>query len=71
MMVHSLSEITLTTTELPDNPDNNIPQGVEPNIENNNPFFLTNQDDGKYSFLLDPEAGQLDPGRNYVYHHLD
>ena len=56
----------LTTTELPDNPDNNIPQGVEPNIENNNPFFLTNQDDGKYSFLLDPEAGQLDPGRNYV-----
>lgn len=60
-------EITsLTATELPDDPNNNVPLGIEPNIENSNPFFLTNSDAGKYSFLFDEEAGQLDKGRNYI-----
>ncbi len=57
---------TLTNTELPDDPDNNTPQGVEPNIENSNPFFLTNSDLGRYSFLLDLERNQLDFGATYI-----
>ena len=62
-----VSQLTeLTTTELPDNPNNNIPPGIEPNIENSNPFFLTNNDEGKYSFLFDEEEGQLDFGRSYI-----
>lgn len=62
-----VSQLTeLTTTELPDNPNNNVPPGLEPNIENSNPFFLTNNDEGKYSFLFDENAGQLDRGRNYI-----
>ena len=56
----------LTTTELPDDPDNNISPGIEPNIENSNPFFLSNEDEGQYSFLFDEAEGQLDPGRNYI-----
>ena len=61
------SELTpLTTTELPNDPDNKIPAGIEPNTQNSNPFFLTNNDEGKYSFLFDEDAGQLDRGRNYI-----
>ena len=56
----------LTTTELPDKPDNNIPPGIEPNTENSNPFFLINQDEGRYSFLFDEDIGQLDRGRSYL-----
>ncbi len=56
----------LTFTELPDDPSNNVPQGVRPNTENSNPFFLTNSDEGKYSFLLDAKRGQLDKGRTYI-----
>ena len=56
----------LTATELPDNPDNEIPAGIEPNIQNSNPFFLTNNDEGKYSFLFDEDTDQLDKGRNYI-----
>lgn len=56
----------LTTTELPDDPNNNIPEGIEPNIENSNPFFLTNEDEGQYSFLFDEAEGQLDQGRSYI-----
>ncbi|MEO1005443.1 MAG: hypothetical protein AAFW67_06235 [Cyanobacteria bacterium J06638_38] len=56
----------LTTTELPDDPDNEIPEGIEPNTENSNPFFLTNSDEGQYSFLFDEEKGQLDKGRSYI-----
>jgi len=58
--------VSLTRTELPDNPNNSIPAGLEPNIENSNPFFLTNQDAGKYNFLLDIERGQLDNGDTYI-----
>ena len=56
----------LTTTELPDDPNNDIAEGIEPNTENSNPFFLTNSDEGKYSFLFDEETDQLDRGRNYI-----
>ncbi|MBE9046445.1 DUF11 domain-containing protein [Pleurocapsales cyanobacterium LEGE 10410] len=56
----------LTTTELPNDPDNQIPAGIEPNIQNSNPFFLTNSDEGKYSFLFDEETDQLDKGRNFI-----
>ncbi len=57
---------TLTRTELPDDPNNNIPKGIEPNIENSNPFFLVNSDDGKYAFLFDDGLGQLDFGETYI-----
>ena len=61
------SEITpLTLTELPDDPDNEIPPGIEPNTQNSNPFFLTNQDEGRYSFLFDEDTDQLDTGRKYI-----
>lgn len=63
----SPSDLTsLTATELPDDPNNNKPKGIKPNIENSNPFFLTNTDQGKYSFLLDEERGQLDFGATYI-----
>lgn len=57
---------SLTATELPNDPDNEIPPGIEPNTQNSNPFFLTNNDEGKYSFLFDEDLGQLDKGRNYI-----
>ncbi|AFY37219.1 conserved repeat domain protein [[Leptolyngbya] sp. PCC 7376] len=56
----------LTLTEIPDIGGNNIPLGLAPNDENANPFFLTNADQGRYTFLLDNARGQLDVGRNYV-----
>ena len=58
--------IELTRTELPDDPSNQIPEGIEPNTENSNPFFLTNEDQGRYSFLLDETRGQLDKGDTYI-----
>lgn len=60
------SLVRLTRTELPDNPTNNIPAGIEPNSTNLNPFPLSNQDRGEYSFLLDPNRGQLDVGDTYI-----
>jgi uncharacterized repeat protein (TIGR01451 family) len=63
----SINNITpLTATELPDDPNNNIPKGIKPNTENSNPFFLTNSDQGRYSFLLDEERQQLDLGATYI-----
>ena len=62
--VRDLTE--LTETELPDNPDNSIPTGVEPNTQNSNPFFLVNSDEGKYSFLFDTERNQLERGATYI-----
>ncbi|MFB2773420.1 hypothetical protein ACE1AT_29730 [Pelatocladus sp. BLCC-F211] len=60
--------LPLTRTELPDAPNNNIPGGLKPNIENNNPYFLTNTEPlGAYNFLLDPNLGQTDPGRTYIF----
>jgi uncharacterized repeat protein (TIGR01451 family) len=57
---------TLTGTEVPDIPGNSLPLGLTPNIQNSNPFFLTNNDQGTYSFLLDPNRGQLDTGKTYI-----
>jgi len=58
--------VALTVTELPNNPDNNIPAGITPNTQNSNPYFLTDGNQGTYSFLLDPDKGQLDAGRAYI-----
>jgi uncharacterized repeat protein (TIGR01451 family) len=58
--------VSLTQTELPDQPGNGIPQGITPNTQNSNPYFLTNGNDGSYSFLLDVQKGQLDPGSTYI-----
>ena len=62
--VRDLTE--LTETELPNDPDNSIPTGVEPNTQNSNPFFLVNSDEGKYSFLFDTERNQLERGATYI-----
>jgi uncharacterized repeat protein (TIGR01451 family) len=62
-----LSNVTpLTLTEVPDNPNNNIPLGTAPNVNNVNPFALTNGDKGTYNFLLDESRGQLNAGRTYL-----
>ncbi len=62
----TLGLLPLTPTELPDRPGNNIPEGLAPNIENANPFFLTNGEFGTYNFLFDATKGQLDVGRTYI-----
>ncbi|NJL52006.1 MAG: hypothetical protein HC930_06860, partial [Hydrococcus sp. SU_1_0] len=56
----------LTETELPDNPKNDIPKGIEPNTQNSNPFFLVNSDQGRYSFLFDSDRQQLTKGATYI-----
>jgi uncharacterized repeat protein (TIGR01451 family) len=56
----------LTLTELPDNPNNRIPAGREPNTTNTNPYFLSATGEGKYNFLLDPSRGQLELGKVYI-----
>jgi len=56
--------LPLVTTELPDNPNNTIPAGLEPNRQNSNPFFLTNSDQGRYNFLL--SESQIQPGQTYI-----
>ncbi|MDZ8183901.1 MAG: hypothetical protein RMX96_03425 [Nostoc sp. ChiSLP02] len=61
------SLVALTRTELPDIPNNNVPGGKSPNIENSNPYFITNNPAGVYNFLLDPNKGQTDPGRIYIF----
>jgi uncharacterized repeat protein (TIGR01451 family) len=58
--------LPLTRTEVPDIPSNNVPGGKEPNIENSNPYFVTNNPAGVYNFLLDPNKNQIDPGRSYI-----
>ncbi|WP_390849954.1 isopeptide-forming domain-containing fimbrial protein [Nostoc spongiaeforme] len=58
--------LSLTRTEIPDIPSNNIPGGQSPNSENSNPFSITNNPAGFYNFLLDPNRGQTDPGRQYI-----
>nr|WP_238178546.1 hypothetical protein [Calothrix sp. 336/3] len=47
---------------------NNIPDGLFPNIENINPYFLDDKNEkrGVYNFLLDPNKGQLIPGKTYI-----
>jgi uncharacterized repeat protein (TIGR01451 family) len=59
---------SLTRTEFPDIPNNDIPVGKEPNSENSNPYFLTNKEPrGTYNFLLDPNKRQLEPGKTYIF----
>ncbi|MHC5820284.1 MAG: hypothetical protein ACYT04_31550 [Nostoc sp.] len=61
------SLVSLTRTELPDIPNNKVPGGKSPNTENSNPYFVTNNPAGFYNFLLDPNKGQTDPGRTYIF----
>ncbi|AFY40805.1 DUF11 domain-containing protein [Nostoc sp. PCC 7107] len=58
--------VSLTRTELPDIPNNNLPGGQTPNIENSNPFFLKNNPAGVYNLLLDPNRGQTEAGKTYI-----
>ncbi len=60
------SPVTLTPTEIPDISGNNISLGLPPNTGNSNPFSLTNGNEGRYNFLLDPSKSQLAPGRTYI-----
>lgn len=41
--------VPLTRTELPNIPGNSLSQGLAPNTENSNPFFLSNGDRGTYN----------------------
>jgi len=61
------SLVSLTRTELPNIPNNNVPGGKSPNTENSNPYFVTNNPAGVYNFLLDPNKGQTEPGRTYIF----
>ncbi|BAY18489.1 hypothetical protein NIES21_43360 [Anabaenopsis circularis NIES-21] len=58
--------VSLIRTELPDVPNNNLPAGQTPNIENSNPFFLRNSPAGVYNLLLDPNRGQTEVGKTYI-----
>jgi uncharacterized repeat protein (TIGR01451 family) len=61
------SLVSLTRSELPDIQNNGVPGGLKPNIENSNPYFLTNQEPrGTYNFLFDPNKGQIAPGKSYI-----
>lgn len=58
--------LSLTPTEVPDQPGNGIAEGRSPNTENSNPFSLANSDRGVYNFMLDVGKGQLEAGRSFV-----
>jgi uncharacterized repeat protein (TIGR01451 family) len=58
--------LDLTTTEVPDIPNDSIPAGILPNGTNQNPYALTNEAEGRYSFLLDRNRGQLQIGSVYI-----
>ncbi|MDZ7958473.1 MAG: hypothetical protein RMY34_11450 [Aulosira sp. DedQUE10] len=58
--------VSLTRTEVPDLPNNNISKGINPNSENSNPFFLTNATEGYYNFLFDQNRGQTAQGKTYI-----
>ncbi len=69
------TEVDLTTTEVPDIPNNNIPLGIQPNITNTNNYRLSNERvasidgverRGVYNFLFDQAKGQTDVGRTYI-----
>ncbi|MTJ48262.1 DUF11 domain-containing protein [Dolichospermum sp. UHCC 0259] len=62
--------VSLTTTEVPDVPNNNVPAGLEPNSQNTNPYFIVNSPanfKGVYNFLLDANKGQIDVGKTYIF----
>lgn len=60
------SLLRLTGTELPDVPNNGIFGGLAPNSTNQNPFSLSNNAEGQYNFLFDPNLGQTNLGRSYI-----
>ena len=60
------SLVSLTPTERPDVPDNNVPAGLPPNERNQNPFALSTQSKGTYNFLLDPDQGQTAVGQTFL-----
>jgi uncharacterized repeat protein (TIGR01451 family) len=63
----SIGRLTaMTRTEFPDIPKNGIAPGLQPNVENNNPYAVTDGTQGTYNFLFDPSKGQLDQGRAYI-----
>ncbi|MDX2255923.1 MAG: hypothetical protein NW214_10430 [Pseudanabaenaceae cyanobacterium bins.39] len=59
--------VALTPTNLPGGLP---PEGIAPNLLNNNPYALTNAAvsgrRGVYNFLLDVTKGQTTPGRSYI-----
>ncbi len=62
-----LGQITsLTRTEVPDLPGNDIPEGLQPNGTNINPFYMSDGEGGRYNFLFDASKGQLASGRSYI-----
>jgi uncharacterized repeat protein (TIGR01451 family) len=58
--------LALTPTEVPDIPNDGIPAGILPNGTNQNPYALSNEEEGRYSFLLDRNRGQLQLGSAYI-----
>jgi len=54
--VKSLVPLTATTPS----------DGADPNLQNQNPYALTNATHGLFSFLLDPSRGQIAPGKTYL-----
>lgn len=69
------TEVDLTTTEVPDIPNNGIPLGIQPNITNTNNYRLTNnrvasidgvERRGVYNFLFDQARGQTQVGQTYI-----
>ena len=67
------TEVDLSPTD--DDPNNDIPQGIQPNITNTNNYQVTNERvasiDGVerrcvYNFLFDADKGQVDVGRIYI-----
>jgi uncharacterized repeat protein (TIGR01451 family) len=56
--------VDLTQTEFPDAPGNGVPNGLRPNTQNANPYFVGN--DGRYNFLFDTNKGQTAVGRSYI-----
>jgi uncharacterized repeat protein (TIGR01451 family) len=58
--------VSLTPTEVPDNPNNSVPLGVAPNTANVNPYAISQTEEGRFSFLLDRNRGQIAPGKDYI-----
>lgn len=69
------TEVDLTTTEVPNIPNNGIPLGIQPNTTNTNNYRLTNERvasidgverRGVYNFLFDRAKGQTEVGQTYI-----
>ncbi len=59
--------VALTPTEVPDLPNNGVPEGLTPNRQNSNPYALTiGNATGQYNFLLDRSRGQQNIGKSYI-----